>query len=66
VDRWIVLRLRLSPSQMDVHITPGTHASEHAGKCGLVLRVMSWGPVLSEVVPLPQWFVGQHWGWGTR
>lgn len=36
VDRCVGSQAHLS--QMDVHITPGTHASEHAGKCGLVLK----------------------------
>ncbi|KAL4685400.1 hypothetical protein H8959_000997 [Pygathrix nigripes] len=30
--------------KMDVHITPGTHASEHAGKGGLVVRVLAQAP----------------------
>nr|XP_055222092.1 cytosolic iron-sulfur assembly component 2B isoform X1 [Gorilla gorilla gorilla] len=39
--------------KMDVHITPGTHASEHAGKCGLVVRVLAQAPPeQSEASPL--------------
>uniref|UniRef100_A0A8D2C0J3 Cytosolic iron-sulfur assembly component 2B n=1 Tax=Sus scrofa TaxID=9823 RepID=A0A8D2C0J3_PIG len=44
--------------KMDVHITPGTHASEHAGKHGLMSRHWPGGFPLAVVVCRARWRVG--------